>query len=140
MPVKKDDPGRRYVPGTPEQVWQAIATGPGISSWFVPTEVEEREGGRSTADFDPGMVSEATLTEWDPPRRFAAESQDLGPDAPPVASERPGLPLPARLSLRRHGDERGHGERAAVAGVDRPALPRRRRGAQGLRLASSKGA
>ena len=44
MPVKKDSSGRRYVqaevevPGTPEQVWQAIATGPGISSWFVPTE------------------------------------------------------------------------------------------------------
>ena len=33
------------VPGTPEEVWQAIATGPGITAWFVPTEVEEREGG-----------------------------------------------------------------------------------------------
>lgn len=93
MPVKKDDSGRRWVeveaevPGTPEQVWKAIATGPGISSWFVPTEVEEREGGRTTADFGPGMESEATVTEWDPPHRFVAESQDLGPDAPPVASE-----------------------------------------------------
>jgi hypothetical protein len=42
--VKKGSPsGRRWVqvevevPGTPEEVWQAIATGPGISSWFVPT-------------------------------------------------------------------------------------------------------
>ncbi len=93
MPLKKDASGRRWVeveaevPGTPEQVWNAIATGPGISSWFVPTEVEERKGGRTTADFGPGMESEATITEWDPPRRFAAESQDLGPDAPTVASE-----------------------------------------------------
>ena len=52
MSVKKDASGRRSVqvevevPGTPEEVWQAIATGPGISSWFVPTEVEERDGRR----------------------------------------------------------------------------------------------
>src|SRR5439155_990358 len=44
MSVKKEASGRRSVqvevevPGTPEEVWQAIATGPGISSWFVPTE------------------------------------------------------------------------------------------------------
>ena len=51
MPVKKDDSGRRWVemeflvPGTPEQVWQAIATGPGMSAWFTPTTVDERVGG-----------------------------------------------------------------------------------------------
>jgi len=33
------------VPGTPEQVWQAIATAKGMSAWFLPTEMEEREGG-----------------------------------------------------------------------------------------------
>ena len=31
------------VPGTPEQVWEAIATGPGITSWFVPAR---RDGDR----------------------------------------------------------------------------------------------
>ncbi len=41
------------VPGTPEQVWLAIATGPGISSWFVPHDVAEREGGKVTMDFGP---------------------------------------------------------------------------------------
>src|SRR3990170_123319 len=57
MPVKKDASGRRSVeaevevPGTPEEVWQAIATGPGISSWFVPTRVEERVGGAAISDF-----------------------------------------------------------------------------------------
>jgi len=50
MSVKKEASGRRSVqvevevPGTPEEVWQAIATGPGISSWFVPAEFEERDG------------------------------------------------------------------------------------------------
>ena len=50
MSVKKEASGRRSiqveveVPGTPEEVWQAIATGPGISSWFVPAEFEMRDG------------------------------------------------------------------------------------------------
>lgn len=95
MPLKKDESGRRWVevevevPGTPEEVWRAIATGPGISSWFVPTEIEEEDGRpvRAVCDFGPGMESVAEITEWDPPHRFAADSADLGPDAPPVATE-----------------------------------------------------
>lgn len=61
------------VPGTPEQVWQAIATGPGISSWYVPHTVEERQGGAATASFGaaPEMQIEATVTAWEPPRRIA---------------------------------------------------------------------
>jgi uncharacterized protein YndB with AHSA1/START domain len=93
MSVKKESTGRRSVqvevevPGTPEEVWQAIATGSGVSSWFVPTESEERVGGAVTAHFGPGMDSSATVTVWDPPRRFAAESPDLGPNAPTLATE-----------------------------------------------------
>ena len=94
MPVNKDPSGRRWVqaevevPGSPEQVWQAIATGPGISAWFVPTEVEEREGGGVTASFGPGMDSHATITTWEPPHRFVADSRDdMGPGDPAVATE-----------------------------------------------------
>jgi uncharacterized protein YndB with AHSA1/START domain len=93
MPVKKDAAGRRFVqaevevPGSPEEVWQAIATGPGISSWFVPTTVDGRVGGEVDANFGPGMDSKATITAWDPPRRFAADSSDMGPGAPTVATE-----------------------------------------------------
>ena len=49
--MTEHDEGRRSislqveVPGTPQEVWEAIATGPGISVWFVPSEVDEREGG-----------------------------------------------------------------------------------------------
>lgn len=57
------------VPGTPEEVWQAIATGPGISSWFVPHEVDGREGGRVRTDFGGGLVDAAAVTVWDPQRR-----------------------------------------------------------------------
>src|SRR5687767_14496038 len=94
MPVNKEPSGRRSVQaevevsGTPEEVWQAIATGPGISAWFVPTEVEEREGGAVTASFGPGMDSHSTITAWDPPRRYAADSRDdMGPDDPTIATE-----------------------------------------------------
>jgi uncharacterized protein YndB with AHSA1/START domain len=95
MSVKKDASGRRWieveveVSGTPEQVWEAIATGPGVSSWFVPTEVEAREDGAVvvTSHFGPGMDAVATATTWEPPRRFAAESRDFGPTAPPLATE-----------------------------------------------------
>ena len=92
MPVKKDASGRHSVevetevPGTPEEVWQAIATGPGISAWFVPTKLEEREGGAIVLDFGPGMVSEGVITAWDPPRRFVGEN-DMGPGSPTVADE-----------------------------------------------------
>jgi uncharacterized protein YndB with AHSA1/START domain len=80
MPVKKDPSGRRSieaeveVPGSPEEVWRAIATGPGITSWFVPSTVEERVDGTATANFGPGMESVAKIKLWDPPRRFVAET------------------------------------------------------------------
>ncbi|MBT8486175.1 MAG: SRPBCC domain-containing protein [Phycisphaerales bacterium] len=96
MPVKEDSSGRRSVqvevevPGTPEEVWKAIATGPGISSWFVPTTTEDDANGvpvKVLSNFGPGMESVATVTGWNPPQSFSAESNDLGPDAPPVATE-----------------------------------------------------
>lgn len=57
------------VPGTPEQVWDAIATGNGISSWFLPTDVEEREGGAIVLHMGE-TDSPGTITGWDPPRRL----------------------------------------------------------------------
>ncbi len=94
MSVKKEASGRRSVqvevevPGTPEEVWQAIATGPGISSWFVPTEFEERDGKPVAvkANFGPGMESRSEVTTWDPPRMFAAQGEGWG-GSPPMATE-----------------------------------------------------
>jgi uncharacterized protein YndB with AHSA1/START domain len=91
--VKKEPSGRRSVQvevevaGTPEEVWRAIATGPGISSWFVPTRSEEREGGQVVKNFGPGMDSASTITSWEPPRRFVAEGTMGGPGSPTVATE-----------------------------------------------------
>lgn len=60
------------VPGTPEEVWRAIATGPGISSWYVPHTVEEREGGAAMASFGPGpeMQIPGRVAAWEPPHRI----------------------------------------------------------------------
>jgi len=64
---------------SPEQVWEAIATGPGISSWFMgPHEIEPRVGGTITLTL--GDFSEqATITAWDPPKRLAYRG-DAGTD------------------------------------------------------------
>ncbi len=74
------------VVGTPEEVWRAIATGPGISSWYVPHTVEEREGGAATARFGPGpdMLIPGRVAAWEPPRRIVF---DGGEDAGGLAFE-----------------------------------------------------
>ncbi len=94
MSVKKEASGRHSVqvevevPGTPEEVWQAIATGPGISSWFVPAEFEERDGKPVAlkVNFGPGMEVRSPVTAWDPPRMFAAQGEGWG-GSPPIAIE-----------------------------------------------------
>jgi uncharacterized protein YndB with AHSA1/START domain len=63
------------LPGTVEQVWQAIATGPGISSWFLPTDLEERLGGRIVTHMG-DTNSPGRVTAWEPNRRFAYEEPD----------------------------------------------------------------
>ena len=95
MSVKKEASGRRFVqvevevPGTPEEVWQAIATGPGISSWFVPTEFEERDGKPVAVKvtMGPGMESRSAVTAWEPLRKWAAQSDGWVPGMPPLANE-----------------------------------------------------
>ncbi|MGE2722633.1 SRPBCC family protein [Mycolicibacterium celeriflavum] len=97
MPLHRDDSGRRevavevLVPGTPEQVWHAIATGPGMGAWFTTTSVEEHVGGAINFDFGGENcgtdVSRGKVTAWDPPHRFAYEEYDWSGDAPPLATE-----------------------------------------------------
>lgn len=95
MSVKKEASGRRSiqveieVPGTPEEVWQAIATGPGISAWFVRAE-DEVEGGKLVAvklDYGGGMEFRNVVTSWDPPRMFVREGPGWVPGSPPIATE-----------------------------------------------------
>jgi uncharacterized protein YndB with AHSA1/START domain len=93
MPIKKDGKGNRWVemellvPGTPEQVWQAVATGPGNAAWFTRGEIEPRVGGAFRLDFGGGATTSGEVTTWDPPHAFSYVERDWEPGAPPVATE-----------------------------------------------------
>lgn len=69
------------VPATPEEVWDAIATGPGISSWFVPCEVE---GDRMVQHHGTGMDWTTEIAAFEPPRRLT-----LADEFAPSASAQP---------------------------------------------------
>ena len=82
------------LPGTPEQVWQAVATADGISSWFGRTELEEREGGAILIHMGAEGDSPGTVTGWDPPTRFGYVEPDWadlvghpGAEVSPIATE-----------------------------------------------------
>jgi uncharacterized protein YndB with AHSA1/START domain len=93
MPIKKDGTGKRWVemefiaPGTPEQVWRAMATGPGNTAWFTKTAIEERVGGEIRFEFAAMGTSKGEITAWQPPLRFDYVERDWSPGAPPVATE-----------------------------------------------------
>jgi uncharacterized protein YndB with AHSA1/START domain len=70
---------------TPEQVWDAIATGPGLDSWFMGhSEIEPREGGTNRLEM-PGYAQESTITAWQPGRHLAFRGDS--PDGTFMASE-----------------------------------------------------
>ncbi|MFC9919960.1 SRPBCC family protein [Agromyces binzhouensis] len=72
---------------TPEEVWEAIATADGISSWMVPTRLEPRVGGEVSFDLG-GLTTTGVVTEYTPNERFAYEEpwpvgdrpEDLAPE------------------------------------------------------------
>ncbi|WP_197371123.1 SRPBCC family protein, partial [Streptomyces clavuligerus] len=62
------------LPASPEEVWEAIATGPGIDSWFMGrNEVEAREGGVAAMETG-GHREEAVITAYEPGSRFATRT------------------------------------------------------------------
>jgi len=74
------------VDAMPEQVWDAIATGPGVDAWFMGrTEFEAREGGTVTQAMGPETYH-STITAYEPGRRLAYRS-DLAPDGTFMAFE-----------------------------------------------------
>ncbi|NUW32978.1 SRPBCC domain-containing protein [Nonomuraea sp. SMC257] len=76
-------PQEAVVGVTPEEVWEAIATGPGVDSWFMGrTEVTEKA---VRTDFG-GLLPDSAVTVSDPPHRFAHASP-AGDDGRFVAYE-----------------------------------------------------
>ena len=88
MAIKKDGSGKRWVemeltvPGTPEEVWNAIATGNGNTGWFTKTTIDERVGGALRFDFGPSGASAGEVTTWEPPSKLGYVERDWSPAAP----------------------------------------------------------
>jgi len=61
-----------------DQIWDAIATGPGIDSWFVGhTEIQSSLGGSMTTTMATDVMK-STVTAWEPLRRFAFRGDEDG--------------------------------------------------------------
>jgi uncharacterized protein YndB with AHSA1/START domain len=74
------------VPASPAEVWEAIATGPGIDSWFMGhSEVQPGDGGTVRTVFGE-YAPELEVTAWDPPRRFGYRGAEA-PDGRFIAYE-----------------------------------------------------
>jgi len=74
------------VTASPDEVWAAIATGPGIDSWFMGhSDVRSGPGGTVRTVFGE-YTPELDITAWDPPRRFGYRSGEA-PDGRFIAYE-----------------------------------------------------
>ncbi|OHV35996.1 MULTISPECIES: SRPBCC family protein [Pseudofrankia] len=58
------------VSASPDEAWEWIATGPGLSAWFVSATVEPGAAGSVTLTFAPGAAGTMPIVEWSPPSRF----------------------------------------------------------------------
>jgi uncharacterized protein YndB with AHSA1/START domain len=74
------------VPAPPDEVWAAIASGPGIDSWFMGrSEVQPGANGTVRTVFGE-YTPELDVTAWEPARRFAYRSGQA-PDGRFIAYE-----------------------------------------------------
>jgi uncharacterized protein YndB with AHSA1/START domain len=72
------------VDATPEEVWAAIATGPGIDSWFMGRN--EVDPGQVVRTAFGGYTPEQAITAWEPGKRLAY-GEEPAPDGRFVAYE-----------------------------------------------------
>lgn len=87
------------IPASPEQVWEAIATARGISSWMAPASLDPRVGGEVSFDFGDSMPPGRVIA-YEPETRFGYEepwpiadrAEDIGPEMTDWFARR-GIPL-----------------------------------------------
>lgn len=112
------------VNATPEQVWEAIATGPGIDSWFMGrNQVEPGQGGSVRTAYG-GYQPVFTITAWEPPGRLAYGTEPAA-DGRVIAYEflverrdRGGTTVRMMVSGFLPGDDWQAEHEAMIAGVD----------------------
>ena len=97
------------LPASPEQVWAAIATGPGIDSWFMGrNEVEPREGGIAAMETG-GRREEAVITAYEPGKRIATRTATAADGRPALQvraalARELSLPTPIAVGARAHAE------------------------------------
>jgi uncharacterized protein YndB with AHSA1/START domain len=77
--------GEATVDATPEQVWAAITTGPGVDSWLMGRTEIDSDNKTSTFDMF-GNTSTSAITAWEPGRRYATQ-EEKNPDGTFMAFE-----------------------------------------------------
>ena len=91
--IRTDDGGHHVVctvplPVPPDVVWDAVATGEGISSWYVPCALEPQVGGRIVQFADPGAPDPTTGPEAAAEAMLTATVGEITEYSPPT----PGAP------------------------------------------------
>lgn len=89
--IEAEGNGRHVVcgvplPVAPEVVWGAVATGEGISSWFVPCALEPQVGGRIIQFADPGAPDPTTGPEAAAEAMLTATIGEITVYSPPSGS------------------------------------------------------
>lgn len=69
---------------TPEEVWELISTGPGLSAWFVPHEIDDAEG---SADFGGGNTQAGRVLQLEPGRQVVFGAPENADGEVPMALE-----------------------------------------------------
>jgi uncharacterized protein YndB with AHSA1/START domain len=73
------------IAASPAEVWEAIATGQGIQSWFCPiASVEPGAGGKTTIKWTEGMEASPRIEIWEPDRHLQTSSDRPAPAPPNV--------------------------------------------------------
>jgi len=78
MPHHFENPDELTFDLSPEAVWDAIATGPGLSSWFMGATEVDVDAGLVRTEMG-GWVGESQIVAVEPGKRFAFRGMD-GPD------------------------------------------------------------
>jgi uncharacterized protein YndB with AHSA1/START domain len=74
MPRAWEDGKEVELDASPEQVWAAVATGPGLDSWYMGhSQIEPGVDGSVRTEIGGGAL-ESTVTCWEPPHRFSYRS------------------------------------------------------------------
>jgi uncharacterized protein YndB with AHSA1/START domain len=93
------------IAASPEEVWAAITTASGSEAWSFRTEVEPREGGAVRVHRAPfGLDATATVTAWEPPRRFAYADPAFATEFLVTARDRGSCVVRVVSSLRAEGE------------------------------------